>query len=88
MDNTATVLIGGRYALAAGVLLNWNPGIATGVDGEMLTMTAVVDVNQQLSYKCPIHLWNKSISVGLACLGALFYALVRRNTRWRCMKNA
>ena len=88
-DNTATMLIRGRYALAAGVLLTWNPRVATGVDGEILKMTAVVDVNQHFwSSTCPIRLWNKNNSVGLACLGALFYALVRRNTRWRCTKNA
>ena len=71
------------------MLLTWNPRIATGVDGETLKMVAVVDVHQQpWSYKCPIHFWSKSISVGLVCLGALFYALVRKNTRWRCTKNA
>ena len=89
LGNTTTMLIRGRSLLVAGVILTQNPRISTGVDGERLKITDVVDVNQLFwSYTCPIRLWNRNNSVGLACLGALFYALVRRNTRWRCTKNA
>ena len=55
--NTTTMLIRGRSLLAAGVILTWNPRIATGVDGERLKITDVVNVNQLFRrYTCPIPL--------------------------------
>ena len=81
------MLIGGWYSLAADVILTRNSNSETGVDGERLQIKDVVDVNQLIwSYTCPIRQWNRTTSVSLSCLGALFYALVRRNTRWRRKK--
>ena len=87
--NKIMMLIGGWYLLAADVILTQNSNSETGVDGERLQIKDVVDVNQLVrSYTSPIRQWNWKNSVGLACLGALFYALVRRNTRWRRKKKA
>ena len=44
--NTTMMLIGGRYLLAADVILTRNYNSETGVEGERLQIKDVVNVNQ------------------------------------------